>query len=187
MKTIVATAVSIAGVIAAGAAAFAVNTAVLQPSAVTEENQRAMVSLNSVVLDSPDSASSQSANNAAVPIAQSSTSQTSTYKVGDAGRVILEVVDGNLNVANVLPATGWSAKTPEYEDGEIEVEFRKDSISVKFKAALVGDKIEVFVESEDESTNDSYEREYYDDDDDDDDDDHDDDDDDEDDEDEDDD
>lgn len=173
MKTSIATAISFAGVLAAGAAAFAVNTAVLDQAdtpTMTQEVTSTLPAATSTTqaastvsgLDAP--AQPQAA---AVPIAQPIVSQRSTYKVGDAGRVILEVVDSRLRVASVLPSTDWTAKAPEYEDGEVEVEFRNGSMELEFKARLSNGEIQVFVESENEAADETYEREYHDDDDDD--------------------
>lgn len=174
MKSSLATSISIAGVIAAGAAAFAVNTAVLN---VSPDTATATVSETSISIP-PESGSVASQNTSSTPIrtvppqpqavaaVAPSITQTSTYKVGDSGRVILEVRDNSLRVANVLPSTNWSASRPEYDDGEVEVSFYSGSVEVEFKARLVNGEIKVFVETENEAADDSYEREYHDDDDD---------------------
>ncbi len=85
----------------------------------------------------------------------------------------MEVTNNQLRVANVLPAATWSARSPEYDDGEVEVEFFREGTKVEFKARLVNGSVKVFVESEDQSRDDSYKEEYRHDDDDHDDDDHD--------------
>ena len=167
MRTSLASALSVLGVLTAGAAAFAVNTAVLQPSAqpaaVATDAPQVSTTLNDVRRQSETPAPT----NPVVAVAQQP-SQTSTYKVGEAGRVILEVVDGRLQVANVLPATGWTSRAPDYDDGEVEVKFTKANVELEFKARLVNGDIRVFVESENEEYDSSTEREYHDDDDDDD-------------------
>lgn len=174
MKTSFATAISFAGVLAAGAAAFAVNTAVLdQVDSVEVAQAVTETTIDQGVADVPATVRSQDAPTvttdppaAATAIAQPSVTQRSTYKVGDAGRVILEVVDGRLRVASVLPSNDWTARAPEYDDGEVEVEFRSGTVEVEFKARLNNGDIQVFVESEDEANDDAYEREYHDDEDD---------------------
>lgn len=180
MKTSIATSISIVGVLAAGAAAFAVNTAVLDFSSPTATEAVAEVATTVPTEDTAvagrsaasSTSSSQPTPPVAPPVQQAvaavlpTVSQTSTYKVGDSGRVILEVRENTLRVANVLPAANWSASRPEYEDGEIEVSFYSGSTEVEFKARLVDGEIKVFVETENEGTDDSYEREYHDDDDD---------------------
>lgn len=189
MKTSMATSISIMGILAAGAAAFAVNTAVLDFSinenvavAPTEgtaatpvaasEAPSATASARSVQpslppITTPAPVTTQAprpvTQPAAVAAVQELPVQTSTYKVGDAGRVILEIRNNSLYVANVLPAAGWKASRPDYDDGEVEVEFFSGSTEVEFKARLVNGEIKVFVESENEDEDDSYEREYEDD------------------------
>lgn len=183
MKTSLATTISIVGVLAAGAGAFAVNTAVLNVSSndTAAMVQEAPITATSGVVNgssvnpsdqpaaSPTSSNvvttpSLSPSPASATAIQTSVAQTSTYKVGDAGRVILEVRNNSLAVANVLPTTGWQASRPEYDDGEVEVKFYSGSTEVEFKARLVNGEIRVFVETENEEADDSYEREYHDDD-----------------------
>ena len=179
MKTSIATSISIVGVLAAGAAAFAVNTAVLDFSPSTATEAVAEVVATDSVQDTAvaeqsiagSTSNTQPSPQAPVPVPQAvvaalpTVSQTSTYRVGDSGRVILEVRENSLRVANVLPAANWSASRPEYEDGEVEVSFYSGSVEVEFKARLVNGDIKVFVETENEAAADSYEREYHDDDD----------------------
>ena len=192
MKTSIATSLSIVGVLTAGAAAFAVNTAVLDfSSSDNVEAVQAADDTNSAVTTQETASGSTSAAGVqsvpptkspitstspntpqtqqvaeqptAIAAVQATPAQTSTYKVGDAGRVILEVRDNSLYVANVLPSADWKASRPEYDDGEVEVEFFSGSTEVEFKARLVNGEIKVFVESENEDEDDSYEREYKDD------------------------
>lgn len=192
MKTSLATTLSIVGVLASGAGAFAVNsyvlnsssdsvyaapteTAVTSPSgALSTEGSGGITSsaAQDLVIDTPTTNSqtdkkitgttvgSTPISPVAAPV---SAAQSTTYNVGESGRVTLEVRDGSLRVTSVTPNTGWSAKLPEYDDGEIEVEFYSGSLEVEFKARLVNGEVAVFVESEDESADDSYEREDHDD------------------------
>lgn len=160
MRTSIASTISVLGVLAAGAAAFAVNTAVLSPPGGVVANAAAPISVSPTTTVAPAVGADPAPS--APGIAATAATQTSTYKVGDAGRVILEVVDGELRVANVLPSAGWTARAPEYDDGEVEVEFMNGSMQVEFKARLEGAEIKVFVESENDEEDD-YEREYHDD------------------------
>lgn len=171
MKTGIATTLSVAGVLAAGAAAFAVNTAVLGPNTPAAAAVTTAPTISASTLPTSSNISPVQ-NNSAV---RATSTQTSTYKVGEAGRVIVEVTNNQLRVANVLPAATWSARSPEYDDGEVEVEFFREGTKVEFKARLVNGSVKVFVESEDQSRDDSYKEEYRHDNDHDDDDDHDDD------------
>lgn len=194
MRTSLATTFSIVGVLASGAGAFAVNSYVLNSSSETAyvapaativtpagdmtavsdtgnvsgaatdlpESQKALA-----VTNNPDSeVTNTTTDNVAVnPVSSPvSTVQTTTYNVGQSGRVTVTVNNGQLRVTSVTPSAGWSAKLPEYDDGEIEVEFYSGSLEVEFKARLVNGEVAVFVKSEDESADDSYEREDHDDD-----------------------
>lgn len=174
MKTAFAAAVSIAGVLAAGAGAFAVNSAVLSASPQTASAMIPSIPIDtSVVVESQGAGTAtQETSSDSVASLNNTQQSTSTYKVGDAGRVILTLNNGNIQVINVLPADGWTAKSPEYEDGEVEVKFRSSTMELEFSARVKNGQIEVYVESEYEEAEDSYEREDDDDHEDEDDDDH---------------
>lgn len=184
MKTSLATTLSVIGVLASGAGAFAVNSYVLDsssnvsyaaPAEVTVVDPafvEAAASAQSIegqaVTTSPDAprastpktpASAPTATTVAPRLNTTAITETSTYNVGESGRVTLEISNGSLRVVSVAPNSGWTAKLPEYDDGEIEVEFYSGSLEVEFKARLVNGEIAVFVESEDESLDDSYEYE----------------------------
>ena len=193
MRTSLATTFSIVGVLASGAGAFAVNSYVLNSSSeaayvapaatiVTPTGDIAASidtgNVSGAATDLPDpqkaptttnrpdsKVTNTTTDNVAVdPVsAPVSTAQTTTYNVGQSGRVTVTVNNGELRVTSVTPNAGWSAKLPEYDDGEIEVEFYSGSLKVEFKARLVNGEVAVFVESEDESADDSYEREDHDD------------------------
>ncbi len=159
MKTTVAAAVSIAGVLAAGAGAFAVNTAVLSASPQTESAMVASTPVNTSVVVESQGAESLSPVTTDSSSVTASDNSTSTYKVGDAGRVILAMNNGTIQVVNVLPSDGWTAKSPEYDDGEVEVKFRSSTVELEFSARVKNGQIEVYVESEYEDADESYERE----------------------------
>ncbi len=163
MKTTVAAAVSIAGVLAAGAGAFAVNSAVLSASPQTESAMVSSMPANtSVVVESQGAATlSPDTSNSSITVPANNSSNATTYKVGDAGRVILAINNGEIEVVNVLPSSGWTAKSPEYDDGEVEVKFRSSTTELEFTARLKNGEIEVYVESEYEDADESYEREDH--------------------------
>jgi hypothetical protein len=182
MKTSLATTLSVVGVLASGAGAFAVNSYVLDgssnvsyaaPAEVTvvdagiAEVAASAQDVAAAALDTPDeyprstvakTPSSVPSTTTAPRLNSTAISQTSTYNVGESGRVTLEISNGELRVVSVSPNSGWTAKLPEYDDGEIEVEFYSGSLEVEFKARLVNGEINVFVESEDKSLDDRYER-----------------------------
>ncbi len=194
MKTSLAATLSVVGVLASGAGAFAVNSYVLDSASNTSfaapveatvvesafvETDTASGIVESAAIDTPTEAprstvvktpSATPSTTVTPRLNATSETQTSTYNVGESGRVTLEITNGVLRVLSVAPNSGWAAKLPEYDDGEVEVKFYSGSLEVEFKARLVNGEIAVFVESEDKSLDDRYEQ---DDDDDHDDDDHD--------------
>ena len=181
MKTSLAATLSVVGVLASGAGAFAVNSYVLDSSSNTSfaapveatvaesafvETDTASGIAESAAIDTPTEAprstvvktpSTTPSSTSAPRLNATSETQTSTYNVGESGRVTLEITDGVLRVVSVAPNSGWTAKLPEYDDGELEVKFYSGSLEVEFKARLVNGEIAVFVESEDESLDDRYE------------------------------
>lgn len=145
MKTSIATALSVVGVLAAGTAAYAVNTSVLGAAAADTP------SIVSVAPTSTDLATPiAKVTNAAVVAQQSETSETTTtYKVGDAGTVVLSNANGAIKVVSILPAAGFTSK-PAYidEDGHVEIEFISARQKVEFEAHLENGVIVTDVESE---------------------------------------
>ena len=181
MKVGIATTLSIAGVLAAGAAAYAVNSSVLSTSSSV----------------SPTTAGTPAVIAAtALPaqvVAQSTKVQSSvlnntptTYQVGAAGSVVLDMRSGAIAVINVLPAAGWSSEPAQVQpNGDVKVPFISTSTRIEFLARLVDGKVTVNVTSqpiappkpkptysddddEDHERDDNKEREHDDDDDDDD-------------------
>jgi len=166
MKTSIATTLSVLGVLAAGTAAYAVNTSVLSAAA---DNP-------AVLAEAPTSSVPAlpvgKVTNAAVVTQQSETNATTTtYKVGDAGTVVLDNANGVLRVVSILPASGFTSK-PAYidEDGHVEIEFLSARQKVEFEAHLENGVIVTEVESEvitvTSPSNTSPQRNYDDDDDD---------------------
>jgi hypothetical protein len=145
MKVGIATTLSIAGVLAAGAAAFAVNSSVLGASSsispTTSGTSAAVV--NTVAL--PASVVEQSTN------VQSSVlnNTTTTYQVGAAGSVVLDMRSGAIAVSNVLPAAGWSSEPAQVQpNGDVKVPFISSSTRIEFFARLVDGKVAVNVTSQ---------------------------------------
>ena len=142
MKVGIATTLSIAGVLAAGAAAFAVNSSVLGASSsispTTSGTPAAVV--NTVAL--PASVVEQSTN-----VQLNNT--TTTYQVGAAGSVVLDMRSGAIAVSNVLPAAGWSSEPAQVQpNGDVKVPFISSSTRIEFFARLVDGKVAVNVTSQ---------------------------------------
>lgn len=127
MKPSLATALSISGVFAAGATAFAVNSAVLVTPSGSVGAAPVVVAadsaLPSTLVSTPDSflpesvptpgatpatsGASASVRPASV-LAQSDT--TATYAVGQAGTVVVDILDGLPVIVSVAPGSGWTAQ-----------------------------------------------------------------------------
>jgi hypothetical protein len=141
MKVGIATTLSIAGVLAAGAAAYAVNSSVLSTSSsvsATASGTPAVDAVNTL----PAQVAAQSTK------VQSSVlnNTTTTYQVGTSGSVVLDMGTGAIAVTNVLPAAGWSSEPAQVQpNGDIKVPFVSSTARVDFLAQLVDGKVTVSV------------------------------------------
>ena len=132
MKTSIATTLSVLGVLAAGAAAYAVNTSVLGAAA---EDAPA------IVADAPTSTVASTppglVTNAAVQSQQSEASNTTTYKVGDAGSVVIDTSSGSIVVTSILPAVGFTSEPARADaNGVVKVHFVSASQRIEFVAKM---------------------------------------------------
>ena len=144
MKVGIATTLSIAGVLAAGAAAYAVNSSVLSTSSSVSNTTAAMPEVNNATA-LPASVAERSTK------VQSSVlnNTTTTYQVGTAGSVVLDMRTGAIVVSNVLPAAGWSSETAQVQpNGDVRVPFLSSSTRIEFLARLVDGKVAVNVTSQ---------------------------------------
>jgi hypothetical protein len=141
MKVGIATTLSIAGVLAAGAAAYAVNSSVLSTSpsvSATASGTPAIDAVNTL----PAQVAAQSTK------VQSSVlnNTTTTYQVGTSGSVVLDTRSGAIAVTNVLPAAGWSSEPAQVQpNGDVKVPFVSSTARVDFLAQLVDGKVTVNV------------------------------------------
>lgn len=144
MKVGIATTLSIAGVLAAGAAAYAVNSSVLSTSSSVSNTTTATPTVNTATA-LPASVAERSTK------VQSSVlnNTTTTYQVGTAGSVVLDMRTGAIVVSNVLPAAGWSSETAQVQpNGDVRVPFLSSSTRIEFLARLVDGKVAVNVTSQ---------------------------------------
>lgn len=151
MKTKVAMAISLAGVLAAGTAAALVNTRVLNggsDSALSAEAPLAQQTTPGVVV-SPVSTPAVT-----VPAAGVVTSPSqATYAIGDSGTVTLDTASDVLTIAAVTPAAGWTVTQSEMGDGSnAEVKFQAGNVEVEFQANLLYGVVRTSVESHDLSS-----------------------------------
>ena len=143
MKVGIATTLSIAGVLAAGAAAYAVNSSVLSASSSVSPTTAgtpaviATTALPAQVAEQSTKVQSSVLNNT-----------TTTYQVGAAGSVVLDMRSGAIAVSNVLPAAGWSSEPAQVQpNGDVKVPFISSSTRIEFLARLVDGKVTVNVTS----------------------------------------
>ena len=143
MKVGIATTLSIAGVLAAGAAAYAVNSSVLSASSSVSPTTAgtpaviAATALPAQVVAQSTKVQSSVLNNT-----------TTTYQVGAAGSVVLDMRSGAIAVSNVLPAAGWSSEPAQVQpNGDVKVPFISTSTRLEFLARLVDGKVTVNVTS----------------------------------------
>jgi hypothetical protein len=141
MKVVIATTLSIAGVLAAGTAAYAVNSSVLSTSpsvSVTASGTPAADAVNTLpaqVVEKSIKVQSSVLNNT-----------TTTYQVGTSGSVVLDMSSGAIAVSNVLPAAGWSSEPAQVQkNGDVTVPFVSSSTRIEFLARLVDGKVVVSV------------------------------------------
>ena len=144
MKVGIATTLSIAGVLAAGAAAYAVNSSVLGASSsvtATASGTPAVDAVNTL----PAQVAAQSTK------VQSSVlnNTTTTYQVGTSGSVVIDTRSGAIAVNNVLPAAGWSSEPAQVQpNGDVKVPFISSTARIEFLARLVDGKVTVSVKSQ---------------------------------------
>ena len=144
MKVGIATTLSIAGVLAAGAAAYAVNSSVLSASSSVSPTTTgtpaviAPTALPAQVVAQSTKVQSSVLNNT-----------TTTYQVGAAGSVVLDMRSGAIAVSNVLPAAGWTSEPAQVQpNGDVKVPFISTSTRIEFLARLVDGKVTVNVTSQ---------------------------------------
>ncbi len=177
MKAKIATAVSVVGVLGAGSAAALVNTQILD-SGPTESGASTAVlppaSTIQLTVPAVTDPIRVETMEVAVPTELDTTTSTSTtavpttiaapaasgfltsFNVGDAGTVTVDVVEGQLVLVSTDPSAGWTVTKAEddsnddsdEQENEIEVEFRSATVRVEFEAELIDGRIVPKVESE---------------------------------------
>ena len=146
MKVSLATAVSVAGVLAAGAAAYAVNVSVLDaPSAL----DNSMVS-SSAPLGGAQVAPASNTVGGAVSADGVRISDTNTsYKVGDAGTVVVDTSTGAVVVTGVVPNSGYTSEPARTEpNGTVKVHFISSTSRIEFTAKMVNGTVVVNVSND---------------------------------------
>jgi hypothetical protein len=152
MKTKVAMAISLAGVLAAGTAAALVNTHVLNGGASSPLANAPLTQSTS-----PSAALSPGVDAPVVPAAQApaASATQAIYAIGESGTVTLDTAGDVLAVVAVTPAPGWTVTQSEAVDrANAEVKFQSGTVDVEFHANLVYGVVRTSVESHDLSATD---------------------------------
>jgi hypothetical protein len=152
MKTKVAMAISLAGVLAAGTAAALVNTHVLNggasaPLALSAPQSQQTAPAQAV--SSPVGGSTAPVPGSATPPAAAPPTQA-TYAIGDSGTVTLDTAGDVLKIVAVAPAPNWTVAQSETSDAsDAEVKFQSGNTEVDFQANLLYGVVRTSVETHD--------------------------------------
>ena len=157
MKTSLATMLSVTGVLAAGALAFAVNTSVLDHAVTTSEAaptlQADVVSLSNLA---PIGATAPAATTQAAPTpapavtaeVAAAVAAQSTYNIDGVAAITLALSDNSLSVVSVTPAGGYTAAATAVSASRIEVVLTKSNSVMKFSAQVLDGRIVTSVVAE---------------------------------------
>ena len=165
MKKSIATIISVAGVLGAGAAAYAVNSSVLSAtssndlvaaatSAATFAPGGPTLTPGGGVVVAGATAAAPTTSTSATPATVAPLSSTpvpsstrTSYKVGSAGSVVLDSAGDVLTIAGVSPATGWTATKTLGGTQTATVHFTSSTMRVEFVATLSNGVVGVDVTS----------------------------------------
>jgi hypothetical protein len=174
MKTKIAAALSLAGVLVAGSAAALVNTQVLQnnsdeattvPALAAPAGLLVTTTTAGVETSLPIDATSTTVVGGAPSTSVDSTAPVSTapastaptagatptqavYRIGDAGTVTLDTAGDRLTVVAATPSAGWQVgKVEQRSPLDIEIYFRSATVELEFKANLLFGVVSTSVES----------------------------------------
>ncbi len=168
MKTKIATALSLVGVLSAGSAAALVNTTILD-SGPTKSGQSAAVPEQVASTSRADASTTSSSSTIASTLPASTTASTTTsttpstvpstlvvtvpaaaptgllttFNVGDAGAVTVDVINGLLMIVSSTPNPGWQVAKSEQkiEENKVEVYFKSATVQIEFEATFVNGQI----------------------------------------------
>ena len=159
MKTTIATALSVIGVLGAGSAAALVNTQILDGGPAESTASAAVLPPASTVdvsipellearvpelqVDTTVDTTSTTQPEAPKPAAPAPSGYLTSFNVGDAGVVTVDVVDGQLLLVDTEAKPGWQVSKAEQhdDDNEVEVYFSSSTVRVEFEATLIDGQI----------------------------------------------
>ena len=150
MKTSIATTVSIAAVLVAGGAAFAVNSQALNGGSPASESVPEVQVLS---LSANPSASDASATTT-VPGTQTTIGSPEVdaqneYELAGVGVVSLKLSSNTLAVAKVQPVVGLTYSTWQIAADQVRVEFLSTTSDIEFRARLIDGRVVTDVHSSD--------------------------------------
>lgn len=150
MKTSITTVLSVAGVVAAGVAAFALNTAVFTTGSGAASVTSTAGASPLAAGDSSQPSGGVTASDQQITAGSTVVSDTvTTYRVGAAGSVVVDSSSGTAVVTDVLPADGWTAEPAHTDaDGLVKVHFVKGAARYEFSARLTHGAVAVNVVSD---------------------------------------
>lgn len=126
------TALSIAGVLAAGSAAYALNVKVLGPSGASHTS----IALQNAALTTDSTVTAGDGNVSVSELSRTAT--TMTYRVGEAGTVMVDISSGQVVVTSVVPSSGWTAEPTRADGlGSAKVHFVSGTTRLEFVASMV--------------------------------------------------
>lgn len=150
MKLSLTTTISMASIVAAGAAAYAINVNVLEaPAAANPPAAAVVVPVNSVAMPESGSASASSTRSPITVEEIPVSAQTTKFQVGTAGAVLVTEGVNGINVASISPAPGWTSEPARVEsDGTVKIHFVSGTERVEFTARKANGKIVTSVMNE---------------------------------------
>jgi hypothetical protein len=165
MKTKIATALSLVGVLGAGSAAALVNTQILD-SGPSGADTTSILAPSSVALTVPTVPTTTQATTTAAPTTSQPTTVATTvvtvpmtaptpsgfltsYNLAPAGVVTVDVINGVVTIVSNTPSPGWTVVSAENNAAEnlVEVKFSDGTTLVEFKVAFVSGALVPTVES----------------------------------------
>lgn len=131
MKVRIASALSFAGVLVAGSAAALVNSQVLQPA--------------SPAAGSSSAAQTITTDSAGLDVSGPATQ--ASYRVGDAGAVLLDTTGDTLTVVSATAAAGWVVASTSAAGETVAVDFQQGTLMVTFTASFVSGVVATSVDT----------------------------------------
>lgn len=158
MKLGLATTLSVAGVLSAGAAALVVNTSVLNatsdvavglPATSNSDNAQPTNTTNTT----PSALGNNNAGEAGIDVVGakvvSSSAGLTTFAVGDAGTVVVDTTSGSIVIRDIVPSAGWeSMQAIPGRNGSFKIHFTKGNTKKELRLSLVDGKIVAVVVDE---------------------------------------